>query len=99
MKATEIKNIKNLPIAEASFINIMLRGYIVKTRRGDLYVYDFEPRWDKGIWEPHLSEFSCMLINSEYFQFIKQDECWYFERNGGMANVTNTLKEAGNESI
>lgn len=93
MKATEIKNIKTLSIEESRFINIMIRGYIAKNIWGDLFVYDFEPKWENGKWKPFLSAFSCMLISSNHFQFIKTNECWYFEKDGGMANVTDALKE------
>ena len=93
MKTTEIKNIKTLSIEESGFINIMLRGYITKNKWGDLIVYDFEPKWENNKWIPFFPEFPQMLINSNYFQFIRTDECWYFERDGGIANVTNALKE------
>lgn len=93
MKATEIKNIKTLFIEESSFINIMERCYIAKNKLGHLIVYDFEPKWENNKWKPFFPEFPCMLISSKYFQFIKTNECWYFERDGGMANVTNALKE------
>lgn len=92
MKVTEIKNIKTLPIEESSFINIMARGYIAKNKWGNLIVYDFEPKWENG-WKPFLPEFPCMLISSKYFQFIKINECWYFEKDVGIANVTDALKE------
>lgn len=93
MEATEIKNIKTLSIEESSFINIMARCYIAKNKWGHLIVYDFEPKWENNKWKPFFPEFPCMLISSKYFQFIKTNECWYFERDGGMANVTNALKE------
>ena len=93
MKATEIKNIKTLSIEESGFINIMIRGYITKNRWGDLLVYDFEPKWENNKWMPFFPESPYMLINSNHFQFIRTDECWYFERDGGIANVTNALKE------
>ena len=93
MKTTEIKNIKTLSIEESGFINIMLRGYITKNKWGDLLVYDFEPKWENGKWEPFFPESPYRLINSNYFQFIRTDECWYCERGGGIANVTNALKE------
>ena len=72
MKTTEIKNIKTLSIEESGFINIMLRGYITKNKWGDLLVYDFEPKWENGKWEPFFPESPYRLINSNYFQFIKQ---------------------------
>ena len=93
MKATEIKNIKTLSIEESSFINIMARCYIAKNKWGHLIVYDFEPKWENNKWKPFFPEFPCMLISSKYFQFIKTNECWYFERDGEIANVTDALKE------
>lgn len=93
MKATEIKNIKTLSIEESSFINIMARCYIAKNKWGDLIVYDFEPKWENNKWVPFFPEFPCLLISSKYFQFIKTNECWYFERDGGIANITDILKE------
>lgn len=93
MKATEIKNIKTFSVEESGFINIMVKGYITKNIWGDLLVYDFEPKWKNNEWKPFFSEFSHMLINSNYFQFIRTDECWYFEKGVGIANMTNVLKE------
>lgn len=93
MKATEIKNIKTLSVEELGFINIMVRGYIIKNRWGDLFVYDFEPKWENSKWEPFFPASPCMLISSLYFQFIKVGECWYFEKGVGIANMTNVLKE------
>lgn len=92
MKATEFKNIKTLSIEESSFINIMVKGYITKDKWGDLILFDFEPKWENK-WEPFFPEYPCMLISSKYFQFIKTNECWYFERNCGISNVTDALKE------
>ena len=93
MKTTEIKNIKTLSIEESGFINIMLRGYITKNKWCDLFVYDFEPKWENNKWIPFFPESPYMLISSNYFQFIKTNECWYFEKDGGVANITNALKE------
>lgn len=93
MKATEIKNIKTLSIEELSFINVMIRGYITKNEWGGLIVYDFEPKWENDKWVPFFPELPNMLISPKYFQFIKTNECWYFEKDGGMANVTDALKE------
>lgn len=93
MKATEIKNIKTLSVEESGFINIMIRGYITKNIWGELFVHDFEPKWGNNKWKPFFPNLPYMLINSNYFQFIKTDECWYFEEDVGVANVTNALKE------
>ena len=93
MKATEIKNIKTLSVEESGFINIMIRGYITKNIWGELFVRDFEPKWENNKWKPFFPNLPYMLINSNYFQFIKADECWYFEEDVGVANVTNALKE------
>ena len=69
MKTTEIKNIKTLSIEESGFINIMLRGYITKNKWGDLFVYDFEPKWENNKWIPFFPESPYMLISSNYFQY------------------------------
>lgn len=93
MKATEIKNIKTLSVEESGFINIMVRGYITKNIWGDLLVCDFEPKWENNRWKPFFPNLSQMLISLNYFKFIKTDECWYFEENVGVANITNALKD------
>lgn len=93
MKATKIKNIETLSVEESGFINIMVKGYITKNIWGELFVYDFEPKWENNRWKPFFPECPYMLISSNYFQFIKTNECWYFEKNSGIANMTNALKE------
>lgn len=93
MKATEFKNIKTLSVEESGFINIMVKGYITKNIWGELFVYDFEPKWENNRWKPFFPEYSYMLINLNYFRFIKTDECWYFEKDCGIANMTSALKE------
>lgn len=93
MKATKIKNIETLSVEESGFINIMVKGYITKNIWGELFVYDFEPKWENDKWKPFFPECPYMLISSNYFRFIETDECWYFEKNGGIANMTNALKE------
>ena len=93
MKATEIKNIKTLSVEESGFINVMVRGYITRNRWGDLFVYDFEPKWENNKWMLFFSVSPCILISSKYFQFIKVGECWYFEKDIGIANMTKALKE------
>lgn len=93
MKATEIKNIKTLLVEESGFINIMVKGYITKNIWGELFVYDFEPKWENNRWKPFFPNLPHMLINSNYFRFIKTNECWYFEKDYGITNMTNALKE------
>lgn len=70
------KLFSNIPDAESHFLSIVYSGYIARDLDGTLhYFYQNHPQWIHGDW---FNENNNIIINKEYFNFIKPGECYLF---------------------
>lgn len=69
----------DIPDAESHFLAIVYSGYIARDFDGTLHFYESKhPRWIENYW---FDENNNIIINKEYFNFIKPGECYLFDKN------------------
>lgn len=82
----------DIPDAESSFLTIIYSGYIARDFDGTLRYFENHPQWIHNYW---FDENDNIIINREYFDFIKTGECYLFCEKRSDSNRIKIINMTG----